>query len=85
MTLHYLTPDLYSADAFETRVRERFASRADVLTAIRTGVRVEALGRAAQANAEQRLRSEADLRRIFKGHEDAVDRAGEIAARCLFP
>ena len=34
MTLHYLTPDLYSADAFETRVRERFASRADVLTAI---------------------------------------------------
>ena len=34
MTLHYLTPDLYSAEAFEARVRERFESRADLFTAI---------------------------------------------------
>ncbi|MEX5727589.1 DNA-directed DNA polymerase III PolC [Rhodovulum iodosum] len=57
---------------------------ADVLTAIRTGTRVDDLGRAALANGEQRLRSEAEMLRLFAGHEDAVHRSGEIAARCAF-
>ncbi|MDJ0859131.1 MAG: error-prone DNA polymerase, partial [Dinoroseobacter sp.] len=57
---------------------------ADVLTAVRTGTRVDDLGRAATANAEQRLRSEAEMRRLFRGHGDAVKRAAEIAARCSF-
>ena len=57
---------------------------ADVLTAIRTGVRVEELGRAAQANGEQRLRSEAEMLRLFSGHEEAVHRAGEIAESLAF-
>jgi DNA polymerase III alpha subunit len=35
----------------------------DILTCIREGLRVEELGTAAQANAEQRLRSEAEMRR----------------------
>ena len=52
---------------------------ADVLTAIRTGTRVDALGRAALANAEQRLRGEAEMLRLFQGHADAVHRSGEIA------
>ncbi len=56
----------------------------DVLTAIRTGTRVDALGRAALVNAERRLRSEAEMLRLFAGHEDAVHRSGEIAARCSF-
>ena len=56
----------------------------DMLTCIREGIRIEDLGTAAQANAEQRLRGEAEMRRIFRGHEDAVDRAGEIAARLAF-
>jgi len=56
----------------------------DVLSAIRTGVRVDALGRAALSNAEQRLRSEEDMRKIFKGHEDAVHYSAEIAERCTF-
>ncbi|MBZ0128614.1 MAG: error-prone DNA polymerase [Rhodobacteraceae bacterium] len=56
----------------------------DVLTAIRTGTSVDQLGRAAQANAEQRLRSGAEMLRLFAGHEDAVHRAGQIAARCTF-
>ncbi|NKX45199.1 error-prone DNA polymerase [Roseicyclus persicicus] len=56
----------------------------DILTCIREGLRIEELGTAAQANAEQRLRSEAEMRRIFRGHEDAVDRADEIAARLAF-
>ena len=34
MTLDYLTPDIYGFDAFEARVLERFASRADVFSAI---------------------------------------------------
>lgn len=57
---------------------------ADVLTAIRLGRRVDQLGRAALANAEQRLRSESEMLRIFAGHEAAVHRSGEIAARCGF-
>ncbi|MDF0601082.1 error-prone DNA polymerase [Psychromarinibacter sp. C21-152] len=56
----------------------------DVLTAIRAGVRVDDLGRAALANAEQRLRSESEMLRLFEGHEDAVRRSAEIAARCAF-
>ncbi len=57
---------------------------ADVLTAIRTGRRVDQLGRDALANGERRLRSEAEMLRIFKGHEGAVHRAGEIAGALDF-
>jgi len=57
---------------------------ADVLTAIRTGTQVDRLGRAALANAECRLRSEAEMLHLFQGHEDMVHRAGEVAARCRF-
>ncbi|WP_071675872.1 error-prone DNA polymerase [Nioella nitratireducens] len=56
----------------------------DVLTCIRQGCRVEELGRNAQANGEQRLRNEAEIRRIFAGFEDAVDRTTKLAARCRF-
>ncbi len=57
---------------------------ADVLSAVRLGCRVDTLGRAAQANAERRLRNEAEMRRLFKGHEDAVTRAGTLAASLDF-
>ncbi|MEB8389027.1 error-prone DNA polymerase [Rhodobacteraceae bacterium KMM 6894] len=57
---------------------------ADVLSAIRTGARVDALGRAALANGEHRLRSEREMRRLFAGHEDAVTRAATLAARLTF-
>ncbi|MEO0683082.1 MAG: error-prone DNA polymerase, partial [Pseudomonadota bacterium] len=57
---------------------------ADVLSCIREGVTIDKLGRRAQANAERRLRSEAEMRRLFAGHPAAVERAGEIAARCTF-
>jgi len=56
----------------------------DILTCIREGVRIEDLGRAAQANAEQRLRGEGEMRRIFAGFERAVDRSTEIAKRLQF-
>ena len=56
----------------------------DVLTCIREGLRIDAIGRAALANAERRLRSEAEMLRLFAGHEAAVHRSGEIAADCRF-
>ncbi|OYX45156.1 MAG: error-prone DNA polymerase [Rhodobacterales bacterium 32-67-9] len=57
---------------------------ADVLTAIRTGLRVDELGRSALANGEERLRSEAEMLALFAGHEAAVHRSGEIAGRLAF-
>ncbi|MGS4946294.1 error-prone DNA polymerase [Meridianimarinicoccus sp. RP-17] len=57
---------------------------ADVLTAIRTGTPVDRLGRAALSNGEARLRSAADLRRLFGPHAAAVDRTADLAARCRF-
>ena len=56
----------------------------DVLTCIREGRRIDTIGRAAQANAERRLRPEAEMLGLFAGHEAALDRAGEIAAECRF-
>ncbi|MDE4174261.1 error-prone DNA polymerase [Phaeobacter sp. PT47_59] len=57
---------------------------ADVLSAIRLRCRVEDLGRAALANAEQRLRAPEEMARIFRGHEDALMRAQDLAARLTF-
>jgi len=57
---------------------------ADVLTAVRTSRKVDDLGRAALTNAEQRLRSEADLRRLLGPHADAVDRATILADSLTF-
>ena len=57
---------------------------ADVLTAIRLGVKVEDLGRRALPHGEQRLRSEAEMLRLFRGFEDAVHRAGALADSLRF-
>ncbi|WP_164660664.1 error-prone DNA polymerase [Tropicibacter sp. Alg240-R139] len=57
---------------------------ADVLSAIRLRCKLEDLGRAALANGEQRLRSEAEMLRLFTGHEDAVARAGDLAQTLTF-
>ncbi len=57
---------------------------ADVVTAVRLGCRVDDLGRAALANGEQRLRSEAELRRFLGPHADAVDRARALEERLTF-
>ncbi|MEL7151049.1 MAG: error-prone DNA polymerase [Pseudomonadota bacterium] len=57
---------------------------ADVLTAVRTGVKVDDLGRAALANAEQRLRSDAEIRKLLGRHAEAVDRAAALADSLTF-
>ncbi|WP_406650579.1 error-prone DNA polymerase [Aliisedimentitalea scapharcae] len=56
----------------------------DVLSAIRLRCKVEALGRAALANGEQRMRSRAEMTRIFAGFKEAVDRAGALADSLTF-
>ncbi|MEM8578511.1 MAG: error-prone DNA polymerase [Pseudomonadota bacterium] len=57
---------------------------ADVLTAIRLGTTVDTLGRAALANAEQRMRGPADIARMFAGFEDALARTDAIAGTLDF-
>ncbi|WP_170360403.1 error-prone DNA polymerase [Ruegeria arenilitoris] len=57
---------------------------ADVLTAIRLRRKVDDLGRHALANGEQRLRSEPEMLRIFKGHEGAVARAYALSQELTF-
>ncbi len=57
---------------------------ADVLTAIRDGITVDALGHRALLNAEQRLRSEREMNRLFKGYPDAVARTDQIVQGCTF-
>ncbi len=56
----------------------------DVLTCIREGLKVEELGRAAQANSEQRLRSPTEMARIFARYPEAVSNSLTIAEKCQF-
>ena len=57
---------------------------ADVLSCIREKTTVDQLGRLAQANAERRLRSEFEMRRLFHAHGEAVENAQRIAGQCRF-
>jgi len=57
---------------------------ADVLSCIREKTTIDRLGRHAQPNAERRLKSPFEMRRLFAGHEDALARTIEIAERCQF-
>ncbi len=75
-------PVLASAEPMMHRGQRR--RLADVLSAIRLGRTVETLGRAALANGERRLRSEAEMLRLFRGHEAAVHRAGALAEGLRF-
>ncbi|MGR3468845.1 MAG: error-prone DNA polymerase, partial [Shimia sp.] len=56
----------------------------DVLTAVRLGIKVDDLGREAQANAEQRLRSPAEMARIFAKHPGALREAERLTERLTF-
>ncbi len=57
---------------------------ADVVTAIRLRCRVDELGRDARPNGEARLRSETEMRSLFAGFEEAVDRAHTLAQSLKF-
>ncbi len=57
---------------------------ADVVTAVRQGCRVDSLGAEAQTNGERRLRSAEEMRRLFAGHEAALERTDWLMQRCTF-
>jgi len=57
---------------------------ADVLTCMRLGCTIDEIGRHALPNAERRLKSPADMARMFRHHPAALARTQEIANRCTF-
>ena len=56
----------------------------DTLTAIRLGVRVDALGRSAQVNAEQRLRSPEEAAILFQAYPEALHKTAEVLQQLTF-
>ena len=57
---------------------------ADILTCLREGCTIDTIGTRALPNAERRLRSPAEMARLFADHPAALRRTLEIAARCAF-
>ncbi len=57
---------------------------ADVLTCLREGIKIDAIGTRALPNAERRLKGHADMLRVFRDHPGALRRSVEIAAKCSF-
>jgi error-prone DNA polymerase len=56
----------------------------DVLTCIREGCTIRDAGYRLAANAERYLKPPPEMARLFRGHEDAVERSLEIVERCRF-
>ncbi len=56
----------------------------DVLTCIREGCTIGEAGYRLTANAERHLKPPQEMARLFRGHEDAVERSLEIVERCRF-
>ena len=56
----------------------------DVLTCVKEHCTIDTAGYRLLANAERHLKPEAEMRRLFRGYEAAVDRTVEIADRCRF-
>ncbi|RJL11257.1 error-prone DNA polymerase [Paracoccus siganidrum] len=57
---------------------------ADVLTCLREGCTIDRIGTRALPNAERRLKSPAEMARLFHAHPAALCRTIQIAARCDF-
>lgn len=57
---------------------------ADILSCIREKTTIDKLGRLVQPNAERRLKSEFEMRRLFKDYPEAVTNTGLIASQCTF-
>ena len=57
---------------------------ADVLTCLRIGCTIDAIGEQRLANGERRLKSGAEMAKMFHRHPAALRRTLEIADRCAF-
>ncbi len=56
----------------------------DVLVCIREKTTIEAAGLRLAAHAERHLKPPREMARLFRGHEDALARTGEIVEACRF-
>ena len=56
----------------------------DVMTCIRLGCRIDQAGLALQPNAERYLKSPKEMKRLFSGYPEAVQRSDDIVGRCNF-
>ena len=56
----------------------------DVLTCVREGTTIDKAGRRLQANAERYLKPVAQMARMFRGHEAALQRTMDVARACTF-
>ncbi|HEY4029126.1 MAG TPA: error-prone DNA polymerase [Caulobacteraceae bacterium] len=56
----------------------------DVLTCVRHGVTIDEAGYRLEANAERHLKTPEEMARLFKGHEDALERTREIVEASAF-
>src|SRR6185437_15277715 len=56
----------------------------DVLTCVRHGVTIDEAGYRLEANAERHLKTPQEMARLFKGHEDALERTREIVEASAF-
>jgi error-prone DNA polymerase len=56
----------------------------DVLTCIREKCTIHEAGLHLEANKERHLKPPREMTRLFKGHEDAIERTIEIAQACTF-
>ena len=57
---------------------------ADILSCIREQTTIDRLGRLAQSNAERRIKSEFEMRRMFRDHSAAIKNTWVIAEQCRF-
>jgi len=80
---HHVQLPLVAANAVHYHVPQRQKLH-DVLNAIRNRCSVEALGHRRFSNSERHLKSFEQMRDLFDGLPDAVERAAEIADRCHF-
>jgi len=82
LALRASTPMVAVGDVLMHRAARR--PLADVLTCLREGVTIDAIGTRALPNAERRLKTPAEMARLFRHHPAAIRRTLEIAARCAF-
>ncbi|PTX04596.1 error-prone DNA polymerase [Pararhodobacter aggregans] len=82
LALRCATPMVAVGDVLMHRAARR--QLADVLTCLREGCTIDAIGTRALANAERRLKGAADMQRLFHAHPAALRRTLEIATRCTF-
>ncbi|MDF2141489.1 error-prone DNA polymerase [Paenirhodobacter sp. CAU 1674] len=82
LALETCAPMVAVGDVLMHRAHRR--QLADVLTCLREGITIDAIGTRAQPNGERRLKGAADMARLYRDHPGALRRTQEIAARCSF-